>query len=199
MKNVEEVLGGVKDHRIAGHIRPDRGLCRVLHGIIFISRQTIRRFMWTSIWNSPERFSLYRRYKRCENTDGRPRTDDLFVTCDVSAKECAWQWRRNILTQQKNRVHRPSCEQSGVCADQPHPRGDKLCLRGALQPSAPEKITRGNCPVDLHGHGSRHRHFQYSSTTPETMHIAGELMKTGFPFSKIIDESFTRKHICRIR
>ena len=41
--------------------------------------------------------------------------------------------------------------------------------------------------------------FQYSSTTPETMRIAGELMKTGFDFSRIIDESFTRKHIFRIR
>ena len=35
--------------------------------------------------------------------------------------------------------------------------------------------------------------FQYSSTTPETMRIAGELMKTGFDFSKIIDESFYQK------
>ncbi len=41
--------------------------------------------------------------------------------------------------------------------------------------------------------------FQYSSTTPETMRIAGELMKTGIEFSRIIDESFTRKHIFRIR
>ena len=35
--------------------------------------------------------------------------------------------------------------------------------------------------------------FQYSSTSPETMRIAGELMKTGFNFSKIIDESFYQK------
>ena len=35
--------------------------------------------------------------------------------------------------------------------------------------------------------------FQYSSTTPETMRIAGELMKTGFNFSRIIDESFYQK------
>lgn len=35
--------------------------------------------------------------------------------------------------------------------------------------------------------------FQYSSTTPETMRIAGELMKTGFDFSRIIDESFYQK------
>ena len=35
--------------------------------------------------------------------------------------------------------------------------------------------------------------FQYSSTSPETMRIAGELMKTGIPFSNIIDESFYQK------
>lgn len=35
--------------------------------------------------------------------------------------------------------------------------------------------------------------FQYSSTTPETMRIAGELMKYGFDFNKIIDETFYQK------
>ena len=35
--------------------------------------------------------------------------------------------------------------------------------------------------------------FQYSSTSPDTMRIAGELMKKGFNFNKIIDESFYQK------
>lgn len=35
--------------------------------------------------------------------------------------------------------------------------------------------------------------FQYSSTSSETMRIAGELMKTGFDFNKVIDESFYQK------
>ena len=35
--------------------------------------------------------------------------------------------------------------------------------------------------------------FQYSSTSPETMRIAGELMKTGFEFNRIIDQSFYEK------
>lgn len=41
--------------------------------------------------------------------------------------------------------------------------------------------------------------FQYSSTSPETMRIAGELMKTGFEFNRIIDQSFYEKPIFRIR
>ena len=35
--------------------------------------------------------------------------------------------------------------------------------------------------------------FQYSSTSPETMRVAGELMKWDFDFSRIIDESFYQK------
>ena len=35
--------------------------------------------------------------------------------------------------------------------------------------------------------------FQYSSTSPETMRIAGELMKTGFDFNKVIEKSFYEK------
>ncbi len=42
--------------------------------------------------------------------------------------------------------------------------------------------------------------FQYSSTSPETMRIAGELMKKDLIFSRIIDESFYQKtYIFRIR
>ena len=41
--------------------------------------------------------------------------------------------------------------------------------------------------------------FQYSSTTPETMRIAGELMKTGFDSAGSSMSPFTRKHIFRIR
>ena len=32
--------------------------------------------------------------------------------------------------------------------------------------------------------------FQYSSTSPDTMRIAGDLMEKGVDFSNIIDESF---------
>ncbi len=35
--------------------------------------------------------------------------------------------------------------------------------------------------------------FQYSNTTPETMRIAARLMEFGFPFHKIIEESFYQK------
>ena len=75
-----------------------------------------------------------------------------------------------------------------------HIRGDvsSACevLYGLLDP---EKV---NCTIAkpvytgmVHDTGV----FQYSSTSPETMRIAGELMKTGFDFSKIIDESFYQK------
>lgn len=35
--------------------------------------------------------------------------------------------------------------------------------------------------------------FQYSCTSPETMRIAGELMKTGFDFTELIEKSFYQK------
>ena len=35
--------------------------------------------------------------------------------------------------------------------------------------------------------------FQYSSTSPETMRIAAQLMEKGIPFSKIIDETYFQK------
>ena len=35
--------------------------------------------------------------------------------------------------------------------------------------------------------------FQYSSTSPDTMRIAGKLMETGLDFTRIIEESFYQK------
>ena len=57
----------------------------------------------------------------------------------------------------------------------------------------PEKVSL-NCAVCLYT-GIVHDTgvFQYSSTSPDTMKIAGELMQKGVPFTKIIEESFFEK------
>ena len=41
--------------------------------------------------------------------------------------------------------------------------------------------------------------FQYSNTTPDTLRIAAKLLAYGFDFSKLIDETFLKRPMCRIR
>ena len=79
-------------------------------------------------------------------------------------------------------------------ADINHVQGDisSCCevLYGILDP---EKVTLPIATALYTGMVHDTGVFQYSSTSPETMRIAGELMKTGIPFSRIIDESFYQK------
>ncbi len=118
---------------------------------------------------------------------------DLFVTCDVSAKD-----RLAIAGPYFDTAKRTACidhhiSNSGF-AQVNHIRGEvsSACevLYGLFDP---EKVVRTIAVPIYTGMVHDTGVFQYSSTSPETMRIAGELMKTGFNFSKIIDESFYQK------
>ena len=41
--------------------------------------------------------------------------------------------------------------------------------------------------------------FQYSNTAPETLRAAAHLISFGFDFSRLIEETFYERHICRRR
>ena len=118
---------------------------------------------------------------------------DLFVTCDVSAKD-----RLAIAAPYFDSAKKTACIDHHVSnpgfAQINHIRGEVSSACEVLYSLLdPEKI---NCTIAkpiytgmVHDTGV----FQYSSTSPDTMRIAGELMKTGFDFSRIIDESFYQK------
>ena len=118
---------------------------------------------------------------------------DLFITCDVSALD-----RLAVAGKYFDTAKKTACIDHHVSnkgfADVNHVRGDvgSACevLYGLLDA---DKIDRSIAVPIYTGMAHDTGVFQYSSTTPETMRIAGELMKTGFDFSRIIDESFYQK------
>ena len=63
----------------------------------------------------------------------------------------------------------------------------------------PEKVTMEIAEALYMGIAHDTGVFQYSCTSPETMRIAGKLMKTGIHFSEIVDSTFTRRPMYRIR
>lgn len=118
---------------------------------------------------------------------------DLFITCDVSARD-----RLALAGDLFEKAKKTVCIDHHVSnqglADINHVQGDisSCCevLYGILDP---EKVTLPIATAIYTGMVHDTGVFQYSSTSPETMRIAGELMKTGIPFSRIIDESFYQK------
>ena len=187
MKNIAEILDGVKTMGIGGHVRPDGdcvGSCMALYLYV--------KTYWPEI-----QVDVYLGHIDCMDEvkmelDGE-KEYDLFVTCDVSAKD-----RLAIAAPYFDSAKKTACIDHHVSnpgfAQINHIRGEVSSACEVLYSLLdPEKI---NCTIAkpiytgmVHDTGV----FQYSSTSPDTMRIAGELMKTGFNFSKIIDESFYQK------
>lgn len=194
MKNIAELLDQVKTMGIAGHIRPDGdcvGSCMALY--LYIKKWYPDIAVDVYLDHPKPVFGYIEGIDEIKTEAGEKKVYDLFVTCDVSALD-----RLAVAGDHFSKAKRTACIDHHISnpgfAQVNHVRGEvsSACevLYGILDPEKVEKsIAMAIYTGMVHDTGV----FQYSSTTPETMRIAGELMKTGFNFSKIIDESFYQK------
>ena len=194
MENIAEILEGVKTMGIGGHIRPDGdcvGSCMALYLYVKTYYPEIQADVYLD--NPKPVFGHIDCMDEIKTELDGDKEYDLFVTCDVSARD-----RLAIAGPYFDTAKRTACidhhiSNSGF-AQVNHIRGEvsSACevLYGLFDP---EKVVRTIAVPIYTGMVHDTGVFQYSSTSPETMRIAGELMKTGFNFSKIIDESFYQK------
>lgn len=200
MKNISEILENVKTVGIGGHIRPDGdciGSCMALYLYIRKYFPDIEADVYLE--DRKPVFDYIDRMDEVKTEAEEDKVYDLFITCDVSALDRLAVARKYFDAAKKTACIDHHVSNNGF-ADVNHVRGEissaSEVLYGLLDS---DKIDRSIAVPIYTGMAHDTGVFQYSSTTPETMRIAGELMKTGFDFSRIIDESFTRKHIFRIR
>ncbi|MDO4339251.1 MAG: bifunctional oligoribonuclease/PAP phosphatase NrnA [Eubacteriales bacterium] len=194
MKNIAEVLDHVKTMGIAGHVRPDGdcvGSCMALYLYIRKYYPDIQADVYLD--DPKPIFSHIDRIDEIKTKAEGEKVYDLFVTCDVSAKD-----RLAVAAEYFDSARKTVCIDHHVSnkgfADVNHVKGEvsSACevLYGLLDPEKVEiTVATAIYTGMVHDTGV----FQYSSTSPETMRIAGELMKTGLPFSQIIDHSFYEK------
>lgn len=194
MENINEVLNNVTTMAIAGHTRPDGdcvGTCMALYLYVKKNYPDIQADVYLE---SPKsEFSYIECFEDIKTEKSGDRVYDLFISCDASSLD-----RVAVAADYFHTAKKTVCIDHHVSnqgfADVNHVCGEigsaSEVLYGLLNP---EKI---DCAVAtaiytgmIHDTGV----FQYSNTTPDTMRIAGELMKTGFDFNKIIDESFYQK------
>ena len=194
MKNIAEILDGVKTMGIGGHVRPDGdcvGSCMALYLYV--------KTYWPEI-----QVDVYLDHPKpvfghidCMDEvkmelDGE-KEYDLFVTCDVSAKD-----RLAIAAPYFDSAKKTACIDHHVSnpgfAQINHIRGEVSSACEVLYSLLdPEKI---NCTIAkpiytgmVHDTGV----FQDSCTSKKTMDIAGSLMEMGIDYPKIIDETFYTK------
>ena len=194
MKNISEILENVKTVGIGGHIRPDGdciGSCMALYLYIRKYFPDIEADVYLE--NPKPVFGYIDRMDEVKTEAEEDRVYDLFITCDVSALDRLAVARKYFDTARKTACIDHHVSNRGF-ADVNHVRGDigsaSEVLYGLMDA---DKVDRSIAVPIYTGMAHDTGVFQYSSTTPETMRIAGELMKTGFDFSRIIDESFYQK------
>ena len=194
MKKINDIIGDAKTIGIAGHVRPDgdcMGSCMSLYNYLKKNRPDLDVRVFLEF--------VDKKFNIIENTDQIITTGydgtkfDLFISLDTASLD-----RLGLNLPFYENAKRTACIDHHVSnngfADVNHVRGEissaSEVLYGLLDS---DKIDRSIAVPIYTGMAHDTGVFQYSSTTPETMRIAGELMKTGFDFSRIIDESFYQK------
>lgn len=194
MERIEEILDGVKTMGIGGHVRPDGdcvGSCMALYQYV----RTWHKEIQVDVYLEKPKpvFGHIARMDEVKYEVEEPKVYDLFVTCDVSAKE-----RLAVAGALFDSAKKTVCIDHHISnpgfAKVNHVRGEisSACevLYGLLDP---EKIDLDIATSIYTGMIHDTGVFQYSSTSPDTMRIAGELMAKGVDFSNIIDKSFYQK------
>lgn len=194
MNNIAEILEGVKTMGIGGHIRPDGdcvGSCMALY--LYIKKYFPQIEVDVYLENPNPVFGHIDCMDEIKTEVSGEKEYDLFVSCDVSSRDRLSPAGCYFDTAKKTACIDHHVSNTGF-AQINHIEGDvssaSEVLYGLLDPEKiDEVIAKPIYTGMVHDTGV----FQYSSTSPETMRIAGELMKTGFDFNKIIDESFYQK------
>ena len=194
MKNISEILDGVRTVGIAGHIRPDGdciGSCMALYLYIRENFPDIKADVYLE--DPKPVFDYIEGMDQVKTeTDGK-KVYDLFITCDVSARD-----RLAVAGEYFETATKTACIDHHVSnpgfADINHVEGEVSSASEVLYTLLDkDRLTRSIAIAIYTGIVHDTGVFQYSSTSPETMRIAGELMKWDFDFSRIIDESFYQK------
>ena len=194
MKHISEILEGVKTVGIGGHIRPDGDCIGSCMGLYLYIKKNYPEISVDVYLEQPRQgFDYIELFREIRTEAGQEQVYDLFITCDVSSLD-----RLAIAGEHFDKAKKTVCidhhvsnpgfaQVNYVCPDV---SSASEVLYGLLDPEKVDKcVAEAIYTGMIHDTGV----FQYSSTSPDTMRIAGELMKTGFNFSKIIDESFYQK------
>ena len=194
MERIEEILDGVKTMGIGGHVRPDGdcvGSCMALYLYIKKWYPEIKADIYLE--KPKPVFGHIACMDEVHYEAGEPREYDLFVTCDVSAPD-----RLAVASDYFASAKKTVCIDHHVSnpgfADVNHVHGEISSASEVLYKLLDkEKIDLDIATAIYTGMIHDTGVFQYSSTSPDTMRIAGDLMEKGVDFSNIIDESFYQK------
>ena len=194
MKNIAEVLEGVKTVGIGGHIRPDGdcvGSCMALY--LYIRKYLPDIDVNVYLDHPKPIFGHIESIDEIKTEVEEERIFDLFITCDVSARD-RLALADNLFEHAKKTV----------CIDH-HVSNDAFAELNYIRPEASstselvytlledEKISKACAEALYMGIAHDTGVFQYSCTSPETMEAAAQLLRKGIDGSEIIEKTYFEK------
>lgn len=196
MSILHEMLDGVRNVVILGHMRPDgdcAGSCLGLYNYLSEHYPEISAEVFLEPLS--EKFSYLTGFEQVKSVipPKACREFDLCVTLDASDKGRLGAFLPYLERAKKSFCVDHHITNSGFATvNVIEPEASSTCevLYTLLEP---EKISEQTAECIYTGLVHDTGVFKFSCTSPKTMQIAGELMAKGIPFGWIIDESFYKK------
>ena len=195
MERISELLDAhVRSVGIAGHVRPDGDCVGTCMGLYLYLKQEYPQLEVDVYLDHPKKeFAYIQNFDEIRMEAEDEKVYDLFITCDVSSLDRIGLAEKMFANAKKTFCLDHHISNKGF-ADINHVEGQVSSASEVLYTLLdPEKVSQPVAVAIYTGIIHDTGVFQYSSTTPRTMEIAGKLMATGFDFNKIIDESFYQK------
>ena len=200
MKNIAEVLEGVKTVGIGGHIRPDGdcvGSCMALY--LYIRKYFPDIDVNVYLDHPKPIFGHIESIDEIKTEVEEERIFDLFITCDVSARD-----RLALAGPYFDTAKKTACIDHHISnpgfAQVNHIRGEvsSACevLYGLFDP---EKVVRTIAVPIYTGMVHDTGVFQYSCAGPSTFRAAAELLETGIDAADLIMDTFYEKSYARMQ
>ncbi len=194
MINLTSELSSVKSVAIAGHIRPDGDCVGSCMGLYLYIKENFPQ-LETAVYleEFPQSFCFIQRTDEVKHSFEEDKKYDLFIALDSGDRGRLGRAVKYLDTARRS-----------ICVDH-HVSNVGYAQENYIVPTAsstselvygilpPEKVSMEIAEALYMGIAHDTGVFQYSCTSPETMRIAGELMKTGIHFSEIVDSTFYQK------
>lgn len=192
--NLLQECADAKRIGISAHIRPDGdavGSTMALYLYLkkLLPKAEIKLFLETP----PDCFGHLKHIGEISSATAAEGVFDVFFALDAAADRLGAAEPLFLESRKKINIDHHISNQNG-CGDinviKPHASSTAEVLYGLLEEEyLDEEIAVALYTAIIHDTGV----FQYSNTSPETLQIGAKLIGYGFPFSKIIEESFYQK------
>ncbi len=193
MKKISSELQGAKSIAVGGHVRPDGDcVCSVMALYRYLKKELPQAEIDMYLEEPPATFHVLEGIEEIKSEFNTDKSYDVFIALDCNDERLGD--ALSIFRRARKRInidHHISNTGSGdINIVEPERSSTAELLYDLMEPELVDtEIAKAIYIGIAHDTGV----FRYSNTSPHTLQIAAELLKFGFDFSSLIEETFFEK------